>query len=148
MTNKLSLALGGFLALVLIAASLLFVVSGEQSAHAGYFNGTNISIATTTSSFSVTVSARILATTTSIVGTSYTRVYATICNNNANPVALNLDGDKATSLNGGAVTTWIAAAAGYNVCYEITDKNQYNGSITASSTSETSTKITVKDYVQ
>ena len=46
------------------------------------------------------------------------------------------------------MTTWIAAAAGYNACYEVTDRNQYSGSITASSTNQTATAITVKDYVQ
>ena len=104
-----------------------------------------LSNATTSTSFLVTTSSRLLATTTSTIGTSYTRVYATICNANANPVFLNLNADKnASSLNATAV---VAAAAGYQACYEVTDRNLYQGSITASSTNETSTRVLVTDYV-
>lgn len=114
-------------------------------------NTTNIgSTATTSAAFNVTTSTRVLATTTNALGngTSYTRVYATICTQSTNPIALNLDGDKAANGATGNVTAWIATAAGYDACYEITDRNQYNGSITASSTSQVSTLVTVKDYVQ
>lgn len=109
---------------------------------------TTIGVATTTAAVAVTSSTRLVATTTNALGngTSYTRVYATICNPNANPVYIRLDGDKAASAS--AATYVIAAAAGYNVCYELTDVNQYNGSITASSTNQTSTNVLVTQYVQ
>lgn len=116
-------------------------LKGQQS----YGYTSMLGSATTTNAIAVTSSTRALATTTNALNdsNSHPRVYATICNPNANPVYLNLDRDKVASI--GANTYIIAAAAGYNVCQEITN---YSGSITASSTGETSTTITVKDYVQ
>ena len=132
-----------FAAVFAIVAPMLFSVG---NAHASIYNGTVLSTATTSTAIAVTSSTRLLATTTSTTGTSYTRVYATICNANANPVFLNLDRDNAASLTN--ATYVIAAAAGYSVCYEITDRNMYQGSITASSTNQTSTTVQVTDYVQ
>lgn len=104
-----------------------------------------LSVATTSTSVAVTVSARLLATTTSAeVANSYQRAYATICNPNTNPVYLLLDGDKPASKT--KATYVIAAAAGYDACFRLTDI-VYNGSITASSTNETSTIVTVSSYV-
>lgn len=105
--------------------------------------------ATTSSAVAVTTSTRILATTTNPLdpNNSYTRVYTSICNPNANPVALNLDSDLPANQPLGRTTVFIAAAAGYDACYEITERNPYQGSITASSTNQTSTIINVKDYV-
>jgi hypothetical protein len=100
--------------------------------------------ATTTGSIAVTTSTRVMATTTSPNGL-YQRIYATICNPNANPVHLSLNNDKPANLSN--TTFVIAAAAGYNACYEITDVNGYNGSITASSTNQTATTITWSEYV-
>jgi len=133
---------------IAIAAAAFLVLFPPQSVRASGVSATPIGVATTSAAFSVTTSSRVLATTTNTVGTGYTRVYATICNPNANPVALNLDGDKAANAVTGQLTIWIGAAAGYNTCYEVTDRNQYSGSITASSTNQTATGITVKDYVQ
>lgn len=102
----------------------------------------------TTQTFSVTTSARVAATTTNPLdpANSFIRAYTSICNPNANPVYLNFDADKPTSVT--AYTTVIAAAAGYNACYELIDsKMVYNGSITASSTNQTATVISVKQYV-
>lgn len=132
-------------AFIILAVCLGIVMLQGQPARANAYTGTVLSSATTTASFAVTTSARVLATTTNALG-GYTRVYASICNANSNPVYLNLDGDKAAGV--GAVTTIIAAAAGYSACYEITDRNLYQGSITASSSNQTSTSINVKDYVQ
>lgn len=131
-----------------VAALLALVFITPNPVRASIVGSTPIGTATTSAAFSVTTSARVLATTTSTVAPSYTRIYATICNPNTNPVALNLDGDKAASGPLGNVTAYIAAAAGYQACYEITDRNQYSGSVTASSTNQTATAITVKDYVQ
>lgn len=91
-----------------------------------------------------------MATTTNPLGipgtTSFKRAYAVVCNPNANPVYLNLDSDKPASVT--QTTAVIAAAAGYSACFELTDtKMQYFGSITASSTNETATVISVKEYV-
>lgn len=109
--------------------------------------GPTLGSATTSTSIAVTTSSRVLATTTNALGdgTSYTRIYATICNPNANPVYISLNGDKPASNT--SSTYVIAAAAGYNVCYEINDRNPYNGSVTASSTNQTSTTISVSQYV-
>lgn len=146
---KLSLSTLGVLGIA-VGGVLFFAYSlySARVSEASVYNATAIQTATTTARTAITTSARIMATTTNTVGTGYTRVYAVICNPNSNPVYLNLDGDKPADLIGGSVTTVIAAAAGYNVCYEITDRNQYSGSVTASSTGETSTAITVKQYVQ
>lgn len=136
--------------IVLIAiAFMVFLVSNPKIGHAGPTANAIGTVATTSTATSITTSARIMATTTNPLApeSSYNRVYATICNANANPVAINMDGDKAASLPGGQVTTWIAAAAGYDVCFEINDRNAYYGSVTASSTNQTATTITVKQYV-
>ena len=111
---------------------------------------TSIGVATSSVATSVTTSTRVAATTTNALGngTSYTRVYATICTQSTNPVAINLDEDKLANGTTGKVTAWIGVAAGYNSCYEITDRNQYNGAITASSTSQAAALVTVKEYVQ
>lgn len=134
------------LTIVLVLGIGAIVMRQPAVASASVYNATNIQVATTTGRVAVTTSTRLLATTTSVLGPSYTRVYATICNANANPVYLALDADQPASL---ANSTYvIAAAAGYSACYEITDRNQYQGSITASSTNETSTAVTFSDYVQ
>lgn len=146
MTNKLTFAIGGFVALIVLAlfASEMFSIG---SARANPYTATNIGVATTSTAVAVTSSTRLVASTTNNGGngTSYTRVYASICNPNANPVFISLNGDKAASAT--SATTVIAAAAGYNVCYEITDRNMYQGSITASSTNQTSTTVNVASYV-
>jgi hypothetical protein len=137
--------------LVMTACAVL-VYAQAAPAHANVGTANVISTATTSAAISVTTTTRVLATTTNPLGvpgtTSFTRVYATICTQSSNPVALNLDGDKAANGTTGNVTAWIAAAAGYSTCYEITDKNQYSGAVTASSTSQAATLVTVKDYVQ
>lgn len=136
------------IAAVLIAATLatyVLTMNTKTASATGPFY-TSIGVATTSAVTAITSSARILSTTTNTVGSSYTRVYATICNPNANPVYLSLDGDKAASAT--HYTTVIAAAAGYNACYEINDRNQYSGSVTASSTNQTSTTISATEYVQ
>lgn len=146
-----SLTLQNFMLGLLVLGMIAFVFSKTvQPVSATGPLVTNIGfIATTTSATAITTSARILSTTTSPTapGGSYNRLYTSICNANTNPVVLNLDADKPANQTTGAMTTIIAAAAGYNACYEINDRNQYNGSITASSTNQTSTTITVKDYV-
>lgn len=137
------------LALVLGAFALL---QTTPKTHAVGSQATVIGAATTTAAIAVTSSTRVLATTTNPLGvpgeTSFTRVYATICNPTATLVYLNLNQDKAASVPAGAYTTIIASAAGHKACYEITDFNQYSGSVTASSTNQTSVSIQVADYVQ
>lgn len=145
MTQKLFIGLGGFIAVGFIAFAMMFLVSGNKKVEASYFNGTIIGAATTSTAVAVTSSTRLVATTTGTGDTSYTRVYSVICNPNANPVFISLNNDKAASKT--SATYVIAAAAGYNVCYEITDRNMYQGSITASSTNETSTTLNVASYV-
>lgn len=137
----------------LVAVSLLlaffFLSMGQaEYASANAANATNIGTATSSAAVAVTSSQRILATTTNARGngTSYTRVFASICNPSSTVVYLNLDGDKAASLS--SFTVAIAAAAGYDACYEITDRNAYQGSITASSTNQTAVTVYAKDYVQ
>lgn len=103
--------------------------------------------ATSTTLISVTSSTRIAATSSGPTAPTFTRMYASICNASANPVFLNLNGDAPASISGG-YTTVIAAAAGYSACYEITDRNTYNGSIQASSTNQTATAVSVQQFVQ
>lgn len=146
-TKNTSFALGGFLALMVLAlvASEMFSIG---NVHANPYTATVIGTATTSASVAVTSSTRILATTTNALGngSSHTRLYATICNPNANPVFISLNNDVAASDS--SATYVIAAAAGYSACYELTDRNMYQGSITASSTDETSTAVNVSEYVQ
>lgn len=133
--------------LALILGAYAFLQSTPKAEAVGPLS-TNIGLATTTTSVAVTSSTRILATTTNALGngTSYTRKFATICNPSTTVVYLLMNGDKPASLT--AANVAIAAAAGYNACYEIKDYNQYNGSVTASSTNQTSTNLIVTDYVQ
>lgn len=139
------------MSIALIALAAFVFSANTPKADATGYLVTNIgSVATTSAMTAVTSSTRLVATTSSPTdpNASFIRVYTTICNANANPVYLRLDGDKATNINSAGYTTVIAAAAGYSVCYEIDDRNQYNGSITASSTNQTSTSVSVTQYVQ
>ena len=145
--NKFLLAL-----ISLVVAIIVYVVFFSSQSSSTIIGGTAyespyINTATTTSSVAVTSSTRVLATTTNSLGdgTSYTRLFASICNPNANVVYIRMDGDKAASNTSGIP---IAASAGYDVCYYIGGQNPgYNGSVTASSTDETSVNILVTDYV-
>lgn len=147
LTNTLILAS----AFVMLAGAFLLYSARADKAEASTYTATVINTATTTTSVAVSGagSTRILATTTNPTGvpgvTNLTRVYASICNPNAAPVFISLNGDKPTATNVG--TAVIAAAAGYSVCYEITDRNQYSGSIMASS-SVASTNVSVVEYTQ
>jgi len=137
-------------ALVALAAvSLLVLAFGNATnrVQGAVYDATYIGNATTSAAISVTASTRVLASTTNPTATSYTRAYAVICNPSATIVALNLDGDKAANALTGNVTTFIGAAAGHSVCYEVNSRNLYQGSITASSTVGAVT-VYVKDYVQ
>lgn len=135
------------IAIALLGFAFIAFRDVPQASGASITQYLNLSTATTSAATAITTSARIMATTTSITGTSYTRVYARICNANANPVAINLNSDVPANLLTGQVTAWIAAAAGYDACYTIDSDNGYNGSVTASSTAQTSTTITVQQYV-
>jgi hypothetical protein len=109
--------------------------------------GPALQTATTSGSVSVTTSTRLMATTSNPQDASnqWTRIYATVCNPNANPVYLALDGDQPASL---ANSTYvIAAAAGYDVCFTL-ENTGYNGSITASSTNQSATVINYMQYTQ
>lgn len=143
MTYKLTL--GAVMVAAFLALAAYFLVSNQQTVGAAYFNGTVIGSATTTAATSVTASTRVLATTTNTVGTGYQRVYASICNPSATIVSLGLDNDKPLSRTSGVV--FIGAAAGYNVCYEITDRNMYSGSVQASSTVG-AVNVFATEYVQ
>lgn len=110
--------------------------------------GPYLEVATTSTSVAVTVSARLIATTTNPLdpSNSYNRIYATFCNTSSNPVYISFNGDKPATRSNAQVV--IAAAAGYNACFALDDTNAYNGSVTASSTNETSTTIQVSQYVK
>lgn len=133
------------LVLVVLVGQQFLSNKGQRTTGSTISMGPFLQTATTSASQAITTSARIMATTTSITGPSYTRIFASICNPNANPVYLNMNGDKPAELSN--TTAVIAAAAGYNACYEINDRNPYSGSVTASSTNQTSTTITVQQFV-
>lgn len=135
--------------MVLVLWGGAFLVKPAAEVQGGFVIIPNITVATTSAAFSITTSARILATTTNPLDptNSFNRVYATICNPNGNPVFLNLDGDKPANFGAGRSTFAIGTSTGMSVCYEITDRNPYTGSITASSTNGTATIISVKEYV-
>ena len=140
----------GVIVLMLITLTLILLSGKTPSVSAAGFQVTNIgSVATTSSRTSVTVSTRILATTTNTTdpANSHARVYATICNPSATVVYLRLDGDKPVDINSAAAYP-IAAAAGYNACYIINDQNTYYGSVTASSTNQTAAVLYTTEYVQ
>lgn len=119
------------LAAILMVATFLLIMDRPHSVGASTITmGPNLQKATSTATSAITTSTRLLATTTGEGG--YTRIFASICNPNATPVAISLNADApATYAN---ATVFIAAAAGYDACYEINDRNPYNGSVTASST--------------
>lgn len=114
-----------------LAFSFFLIINLPQPVDASTITfGPYLQRATSTATASITTSTRLLATTTGDGG--YNRIFATICNPNATPVAISLNADApATYAN---ATVFIAAAAGYNACYEINDRNPYSGSVTASST--------------
>lgn len=128
--------------LIALSIALAFVIGLSLTPKApailggGTADATPIGTATTTAVTSVTASTRLLATTTNPADpdNSYTRIYASICNPNATVVYLLMKNDEKVNIPGGVGGIPIAAAAGYNVCYEITSRNLYNGSIQASST--------------
>lgn len=142
--------------IVLVSASVLFttllfvLLMPRLVVNGAPLTATNIGYtATTSTSYSVVASTRVLATTTNALGagTSYTRVWATICNPSASVVFLNMNADAPAKAPSSTVAQ-IAAAAGYNSCFEITDRNQYLGSVQASSTVTGPTTIYVTEYVQ
>lgn len=142
--------LKNILPVIIVGIILLLILfkNDEKTLPMATVGGSNafaLSNATTSTAVAVTSSTRVLATTTSTTGTSYTRVYSTICNPSSTIVYLRMDSDKAASVTSGIP---IGAAAGYNACYEITDRNMYQGSIQASSTNQTSVSILVNDYVK
>lgn len=122
----------------------------DKAPNAGGITAVTTQIGAATTSTSVTLSlanagSRVLATTTNALGngSSNTRVYAEICNPNATLTYIRLDNDKMASPTSGIP---IAAAAGYDACYEITDRNLYQGSVTASSSA--ANVLLVTEYVQ
>lgn len=145
MTQKITILLGLLVALAFAALSGLYLVSGTKNVGATSPSATVLSVATTSTAYSVTGAAniRILATTT---GSGLTRSFASICNPSANIVYLNLNRDRLVSASSSVVM--IGAAAGYQACYEITDRNLYQGSVQASSTTAGPVSVFVTDYVE
>src|SRR3990167_6583790 len=138
-TNRVNFAIGGFVALAILALLSSFMFYPSQETSAATFNATILNAATTTAAVTVTSSTQVLATSTKDVYgviTGFTRVYATICNPSTTLVYVNMNADKPASATKAAV--FIAAAAGYNACFEITDRNLYQGGVQASSTNQTS----------
>ena len=124
-TINITYAIGIGVALLLGAFAILVLISGERPVGASLYNGVVFTNATTSTSYSINGigSTRVLATTTNPLdpANSYTRVWASLCNPNATLVYINLNNDK--PVNASSTTAVIGAAAGYNACYEITDRN-------------------------
>lgn len=136
------------IALILIGGTIFVALFTKDEPKITGLNGNPnvISAATTSSAVAVTTSTRILATTTNALGTgsSYTRKYAQICNPSATIkvlVSLNKDIAADGRTNGGY---WIDS----NECFEIDDRNQYSGSVTASTSDQSSVKVLVTEYVE
>ncbi len=142
--------LGIALTLVLGAFAILMLISGERPVGAVGLGANVLRAATTSTAFSINGigSTRVLATTTNPLDptNSYIRVFASICNPSATLVYLNMNQDKPITASSSVVL--IGAAAGYSVCYEISDRNLYQGSVQASSTAVASVTVYVTDYVQ
>lgn len=138
------------LALMVVSVCIVgaMVMQKPTASFGNAATATNIGAATTSAAVTVTSSTRVLATTTNALGngTSYTRVFASICNPSATLVYLNMNNDIKAALTG--YTAVIGAAAGYSACYEVTDRNAYQGSIQASSTNQTSVSVNVTEYVK
>lgn len=141
--------IGAAIITILASMAFVFLFENAQVASAGSFAlSPALGAATTSTAVAVTSSTRLLATTTNPLGvpgtTSFTRQYATICNPSATLVYVLMNNDKPADTT--HANTIIAAASGYSACFEITDRNLYNGSIQASSTNQTSVSILVNDY--
>ena len=134
MKSSINKIIGAVIILVAAVAvgSLVTSYRSEQKLGNNAYESTRFSVASTTGAVSVTTSTRVLATTTA--GTI--RAYAKICNDSAQKLYFNMDQDKKASLLAG---TPVAA----NTCFEITGVNLYQGSITASSTNETASSVSV-----
>lgn len=145
--NTFTFFLGGILAMLLGAICVFTLMNQPHIAGASFIQNNLPLVATTTAAFTFTTSTRVLATTTNPLdpANSRTRIYSTICTTGTVPVAISMNSDKAVSSSN--ITTFIAAAAGYNNCYEINDRNSYQGSIVASSTVGAVT-VVVSDYLQ
>lgn len=145
-TNKIFIITGTLILIAFLGIALGYRTAPVQGASVP--SAPAMSVASTSASVTVTSSTRLLATTTNNtnVNFNYQRAYTTICNPSSTVVYVLLDGDKPASIN--KATIAIAAAAGYNACFELTDdRMKYNGSITASSTNQTSTNVLVTQYV-
>jgi len=145
--SLLSLAAIGAAALIAGLIGILLFKNPVPVQSASFVNAPAFTQATTSAGVAVTSSTRILATTTNPLDptNSYTRAYAIICNpSTSTPVYLRMDRDKPASLTTGIP---IASIEGFQSCYEITDKMLYQGSVTASSTNQTSVTVTVNQYV-
>lgn len=140
--NKLTFTLGTVILGLVVVFSFVLLVSGERTAQATSPSATALSIATTSTAYTFVTDTRIMSTTT---GAGLTRAYATICTTSASPVAINMDRDKPVVAS--STVAFIAGAAGYNACYEITERNLYQGSVHASSTVGTA-QVFVTEYVQ
>lgn len=150
MITSLKYFFGGALLLLAGAFVSFALFSHERPAGAAIYQGTVFTAATTSTAFSVNGggSTRVLATSTNPIdpANSYTRVWATFCNPSATLVSLNLNADKPVTAS--STTVVIGAAAGYNACFEITDRNLYQGSVQASSTAIASVTLFVTSVVQ
>jgi hypothetical protein len=145
-TNKI-LFVSLFVGACILALAAIIAFKPVTNALASSYVSQTLSVATTSKAVAVTSSTRILATTTNPLDptNSYIRAYASICNPSATLVYLNMNADKPADTSHAVAV--IGAAAGYNVCYEITDRNLYVGSVQASSTNQTSVNVLVTSYV-
>jgi hypothetical protein len=127
--------IGGIVGLLLAFGAYTVLSTPTVGIGGNVFQSNQLTAASTTAPVTVTSSTRILATSS-----PYTRVFAEICNDSGTKIYLNMDADKAAS-----------TAAGFplaaNTCYTIDEANLYTGSVTASSTDETSVSVSVVDYV-
>src|SRR3990167_532712 len=120
-------------AVLLLGGMVLLAQKGSPTLSGGNFIPAGpVGSATSSTSYSVFSSTRVLSTSTNSVdpNSSGPRVFATICNPNTTIVGLSLNNDR--DVSGSSTTIFIGAAAGYDACYEI--DSRYQGSVKASST--------------
>lgn len=118
---------------IVIVGGVSFLARSDENVGGTAFNSAKLYTAATSGPMTVTSDVQILATSTR-------RAYAIICNDSSQVVYLGINNDVAVNSNNGIR---LNASGG---CYEINDQNLYAGSVRASSTNETASKLLINSF--